>query len=112
MCNHTQKPSSPENSGEYQSQQVTNKAETLNQTSKNPNFYEAAILADYAIKTALVQVSELDQQSIKVLQSVPGYQSDITHLMQGIKNASSSLKQAGEIARCIVSKFQRMEVQS
>ena len=75
--------------------------------SKNSDFYEAALLADYAIKTALVQLSVLDQHSIKGLQSVADYQHDITRLMQGIENASSSLKQAGETARCLVNKFQK-----
>ncbi len=78
--------------------------------SKNPDFYEATLLADYAIKTALAQLSVLDQQSIKVLQSVADYQHDIARLMQGMENASSSLKQAGKTARCLVNKFQRIEV--
>ena len=79
---------------------------------KNPGFYEAALLADYAIKTALVELSVLDQHAIQVLQSIPDYQSDISPLIQGIENASSSLQQARVTARGIVNNFQRMEVQS
>jgi len=69
--------------------------------SQAPDFKEAILLADYVIKMALVELSELDQQSIKILQSVPKYKNDVADLIQGIETAVKSLDQVKVVARKI-----------
>jgi len=79
-------------------------------TSQAPDFKEAILLADYVIKMALVELSELDQQSIKTLQSVPKHKNDIADLMQGIETAVNSLDQVKKVARKMIN--QTVEVMS
>jgi hypothetical protein len=62
-------------------------------------FKEAILLADYVINMALVELSELDQQSIKSLQSIPEYQKDTTQLLKEMESANQLLDQAGKIAK-------------
>jgi len=77
-------------------------------TSQTPDFKEAILLADYVIKMALVELSGLDQQSIKTLQSVPKYKNDIADLIQGIETAVKSLDQVKVVARQVIN--QNVEV--
>lgn len=70
--------------------------------SQNAEFQEALLLADYAIKTALVQIGVLDQPSIKVLQAIPGYESDIIQMLQSIEAATESLGQARLTAKRLI----------
>ena len=63
---------------------------------------EALLLADYAIKTALVEIGLLDQPSIKILRATPDYESDIIQILQGIEAATESLGQARVIAKRLI----------
>lgn len=63
---------------------------------------EALLLADYAIKTALVEIGVLDQPSIKILCTIPDYESDVIQLLQGIQAARESLGQAKVIAKRLI----------
>jgi len=73
-------------------------------TSPNPSFQESILLVDYVLKMALVELSELDKQSIKTLQSTPEYQKDIIQLLECIDISKKSLSKAGKIAKFLISK--------
>jgi len=72
-------------------------------TSPQQNdFYEAIHFADYVIKMALVELSELDQQSLKTIQSIPEYHKDTTQLLEAVQSAKALLNQSGKIATCLI----------
>lgn len=79
-------------------------------TSQAPDFQEAILLTEYVIKMALVELSELDQRSIKTLQSVPKYKNHVADLIQGIETAVKSLDQVKVVARQVIN--QTVEVVS
>ncbi len=68
------------------------------------SFQEAMLLVDYAIKTALVELSELDQQSIKTLQSNATTKTEIITLLTGVESAKNSLIQASRAAKGLIHK--------
>ena len=71
-------------------------------TSLNIHFQESILLVDYVINMALVELSELDQQAIKNLQSIPEYEKDIIQVLEGMASAKKSLNQARETARRLI----------
>jgi len=74
----------------------------MNTITQNDRFQEAILLADYVIKMALVELSELDQQSIKTLQSIPEYQNNINKLLDRIESAKKILSEARKVASDLI----------
>jgi|GEM_PF-3696634 len=70
--------------------------------SQAPDFKEAILLADYVIKMALVELSELDQQSIKTLQSTPKYQNKTIKLLSGIESAKKILSETRKVSSDLI----------
>jgi len=73
-------------------------------TPESSKFQEAILLADYAIKTALVEMSVLDQSSINTLQSASEYSKEIVQVMQHIELANKSLHQARKVTGGLILK--------
>jgi len=63
---------------------------------------ETILLADYVIKMALVELSELDQQSIKTLQSIPEYQNKTIKLLSGIESAKKILSETRKVSSDLI----------
>ena len=61
---------------------------------QSAEFQEAVLLADYAIKTALVQVGVLDRLAIQTLRANSDYASDVMPMLHAMEAATESLEQA------------------
>ncbi len=74
----------------------------MNTLTQNDKFQEAILLADHVIKMALVELSELDQRSIKILQSIPEYQNKTIKLLSGIESAKKILSETGKVSSDLI----------